>query len=152
MPFEPRKKGAQAAIVDMTADDPMPGRKISRKGPRLFPEPYPDYSKSIVTQGKSSPVASGVVQGLTYGTLGAILGALSARITDQDKNRTMLMALLGGMTGGAAGYHSGHNQRESENSKLFFLRRMGIDNPGEMEAVSQYPGLARKLTEPEVRT
>ena len=149
MDSEVKKKGITSTILDMMDQDPAIIRKAPRKT-RLFPEPYPDYSKSIVSQGKSSPTASGVSQGLTYGTLGAILGALSGRLTDQDTNRTALLAVLGGMLGGATGYRSGKNQRESDNSKLFFLRRMGIDNPGELEAISQYPGLARKLTDPEV--
>lgn len=150
MDSEVRKKGVTSAILDMMNQDPAITRKAPRKGSRLFPEPFPDYSKSIVSQGKASPVASGVSQGLTYGALGAILGALSGRLTEQDTNRTALLAVLGGMLGGATGYKSGRRQRESSNSKLFFLRRMGIDNPGELEAISQYPGLARKLTDPEV--
>jgi hypothetical protein len=143
-----KKKGITSAILDMMNQDPA----IAKKGrkTRLFPEPFPDYSKSIVTQGKSSPTASGISQGLTYGALGAILGALSGRLTEQDTNRTALLSILGGMLGGTTGYQSGKHQRESENSRLFFLRRMGIDNPGELEAVSEYPGLARKLTDPEV--
>lgn len=147
---EVKKRGLTSAILDLMGQDPSIPKKVPGKSVRLFPEAFPDYAKSIVTQGKSSPEASGIAQGLTYGSLGAILGALSGRLTEQDRNRTLLLALLGGMTGGAAGYHSGKSQRESENSRLFFLRRMGIDNPGELEAVANYPGLARKLTDPEV--
>lgn len=149
MPSEEiKKRGLTSTILDMMNQDPAIVRKVRKT--RLFPEAFPDYSKSIVTQNKSSPIASGVSTGITYGTLGAILGALAGRMTDQDTNKTLLLALLGGMTGGTAGYHSGKSQRESNNSRLFFLRRMGIDNPGELEAVGEYPGLARKLTDPEV--
>ena len=141
------KKGITASLLDMMDQDP-----VTRKGPpkqktRLAPAAFPDYSKSLVSQEKSSPLASGLGQGLTYGSMGAILGALVGKLTDQDRNRALALSLLGGMLGGGAGFYSGKHQRESDNSKLYFLRRLGISSPGELEAMSNYPGLARKLTD-----
>jgi MFS family permease len=136
-----------AAIMDDLDSPEEPGRRLPQRRHRLMPEPFPDFAKSLVTQNKASPLASGAAQGLTYGALGSILGALTGRLTDQDNNRTALLALLGGMLGGGTGFYSGKRQRESNNSRLFFLRRMGVDNPGALEAVAQYPTLARKLTE-----
>ena len=149
---EQHKKGVTAALLDMMDQDPAVKRHIPKQRARLLPEPFPDYSKSLVTQNKSSPTMAGVLQGLGYGGIGTLLGALSGKLTEQDTNRTALLALLGGMLGAGGGFYSGKRQQESDNSRLNFLRRLGIDNPGELEALSEYPGLARKLTEEGIKT
>lgn len=142
-----KQKRIKSAIIDFLDDDTSSPRLRKQKKQRIVPEAFPDYSKSLVTQYRGDPRASGVAKGLTYGTLGAILGALTGRLTDQDINKTLLLSVLGGMLAGTAGYQSGKRQRESDNTRLYFLRRMGIDNPGELEAVSEYPVLAKKLTD-----
>jgi hypothetical protein len=142
------KKGITAALLDLMDSDAPPARKGPPKpGTRMLPAAFPDYGKSLVSQEKSSPGVSGLGQGLTYGALGAVLGAVLGKLTDQDRKKMLLLSALGGALGGGAGFYSGKKQRESDNSRLFFLRRMGVSTPGELEAMSEYPGLVRKLTD-----
>jgi len=147
MPVDPNKKRAiLSAILDADNEEPSSPR-IPRQKHRIFPEAYPDYSKSLVSQNKSSPTASAILESLGYGSLGTVLGAMAGRMSNQDNNRTAMLAVLGGLLGGSTGFYSGKKRQESENSRLLFLRRMGVDNPGELEAMSEYPGLARKITD-----
>ena len=136
-----------ATLLDMMDRDPitLPRKKKPRKK-RLMAEAYPDYGKSLVSQEKGDPVTSGLIRGAGYGTVGAILGALASKMSGQNNNKMVMASILGGLAGGIPGYYSGRNEQESLNSKLLFLRRMGVDNPGELEALEAYPGLARKLT------
>lgn len=122
-----------------------PKRRIVRRK-RLISEAYPDYGRSLVTQHKGDPTTAGQLRGLGYGTVGAVLGALAARLAQRNKTETAIAAALGGLLGGGAGYYSGRREQESLNSKLLFLRRMGIDNPGELEAAERYPGLSNRVT------
>jgi len=134
------------AILDSVTFGALSGDKKKRR-PRLTSEPYPDYGKSLVSQGKSSPVFGGTMRGLGYGGLGTLLGTGAGKVMDLDKNKTILLGVLGGLLGGGLGYYSGKREAESDNSKLLFLRRLGINNPGELIAASEYPTLARKLTD-----
>ena len=118
---------------------------------RILPEAYPDYGKSIVTQGRGDPMAAGILRGLGYGTVGALLGGGAGHLMDQSKETKIIMAILGGLLGGGLGYRSGSKERESENSRLLSLRRLGIQTPGEYEAAQEYPTLARKITDQGVR-
>ena len=122
-----------------------PRRGIPRKK-RLMGEAYPDYGRSLVSQHKGDPATSGLIRGAGYGTLGAVLGALAAKLADRSKGEVATAALAGGLLGGGTGYYSGKREQESMNSKMLFLRRLGIDNPGELEAVEHYPLLAPRLT------
>ena len=122
-----------------------PRRSVPRRK-RLMGEAYPDYGRSLVSQHKGDPTAAGVVRGAGYGTLGAILGALAAKLADRSRAEVATAAVAGGLLGGGTGYYSGRREQESMNSKMLFLRRLGIDNPGELEAAEHYPQLAQRLT------
>lgn len=115
---------------------------------RLTPSAYPDYGKSMVNQLRGDPQIAGILRGLLYGTGGAAIGGGAAALADQPAPVTGLASILAGLATGAAGYQSGKHERESENSKLLFLRRLGIDNPGELDAMTEYRGLQNKLTKP----
>ena len=132
------------AILDSITFGALPG---DRKPQRISPEPYPDYGKSLVTQGRSNPLFKGSLRGLGYGGLGALLGGGAGRLMGMDTNKQILLSILGGLLGGGLGYYSGSGEAESMNSKLLSLRRMGINNPGELDAALTYPTLARKLTD-----
>jgi hypothetical protein len=97
---------------------------------------YPDYSKSIVTQYHKSPALAGATRAVGTGTLGAILGALIARLASNKPGAVGTGAAAGGALGAIPGFVSGRNEAESDNSKSRFLRRrMGINEPGELEFV-----------------
>ena len=141
-----------SVLLDMMDRDPAVKLKKSKpRRKRLLPVSFPDYGKSLVAQHRSDPQTAGIIRGLGYGTVGTILGALAAKLAGYKRNKMVLAALAGGAAGGIPGYYSGKNEQESLNSKMLFLRRMGIDNPGELEAVESYPGLSRKLTEEGVK-
>lgn len=113
---------------------------------RAVPNPYPDYDKSIVTQGRGDPTVSGLVRGAGSGLLAAVLTGLAARMATDDKNKVMLASVLGGLAGSVPGFISGSRERESENSKLLSYRRLGIDTPAELELSKQHPGLLPSIT------
>jgi hypothetical protein len=135
------------AILDSVTFGALPGDRRHKRRYRIIPEPYPDYGKSLVTQGKGSPFFGGAMRGLGYGGIGALLGGLGGKLANQDKNTQIMLSVLGGLLGGGLGYYSGKRETESDNSKLLFLRRLGINNPGELAAATEYPTLARKLTD-----
>ena len=142
-----KDKKEVAALLDMMDSDPaVKAPKPPKRKKRTLPEPYPDYGKSLVSQEKGDPEVAGLIRGAGFGTAGAVLGALAARIVSNRKRDAVLGSILGGLAGAIPGYYSGKKEQESDNSKLLFLRRMGVDNPGELEAIENYPGLSRKLT------
>lgn len=134
------------AVLDAVTLGALPGDR-KRKRTRLTPEPYPDYGKSLVTQGKANPLFKGTLRGLGYGGIGALLGGGAARLMGADKQKAILASILAGAAGTGLGFLSGKGEAQSDNSKLLFLRRMGINNPGELDAATEYPTLARKLTD-----
>ena len=121
-----------------------PVKKKRRKN--LLPEPFPDYGKSIVTQGKGDPATAGLLRGTGTGLLGAVLGAMGARALDANAKQTAIASLLAGLLTGTAGYHSGKKERQSENTRLLALRRLGVETPGEQEFAEDYPLLANRVT------
>jgi len=59
-------------------------------------------------------------------------------------------ALAGGVVGAIPGFHSGKSEAKSDYSRLLFLRRrMGINEPGELEAMLRHPELAQKFIKSE---
>lgn len=118
---------------------------------RTLPDPYPDYDKSLATQGRGDPQAAGVARGAGTGLLGAILTGLAARMATDDSKKVLMASLLGGAATSIPGYISGKRERESENSRLLALRRMGVDTPAEQEFASRFPSLAQRLTTEGVR-
>lgn len=140
------KKIAQGDLEAILAAMPDPRKKKRSRRKRLIADPFPDYGRSLVTQHQSDPTSAGALRGLGYGTAGAVLAAAIAKMTQQDNQRAGLAALLGGLLGGGAGFYSGKKDQESKNTKLLFLRRLGIDNPGELEAIEQNPNLVYRLT------
>jgi len=122
-------------------------KKRPKKTRSILVPAYPEYGRSIVTQQTPSPLASGVTRGLQAGTLGAILSALAARMATQDPKLIGTAAGIGGLATAIPGYMAGKRQAESEKSKLLFLRRLGINTPGELEAALRFPSLIRRITE-----
>lgn len=139
------------AILDSITFGALPDDLRPNPAKRVMPEAYPDYGKSLVTQGKGDPITAGVLRGLGYGGLGALIGGGAGHLMDQSKETKILMAILGGLLGGGLGFYSGKKERESDNSRLLSLRRLGIQTPGELAAASDYPTLARKLTDEGIR-
>jgi len=127
------------------AEPPVANAKKKPKK-NLLPAAYPDYSKSLVSQGRGDPATSGALRGTGTGILGAILGALGARTLEADPTQTAIAALLAGLVTGTAGYHSGKKEQESQNTRLLALRRLGIETPGEQEFSSDFPLLSTKVT------
>ena len=140
------ERDLMAALSTVPTPKAEPRKKRKARQKHLLPEPFPDYGKSIVTQGKGDPEASGWLRGAGTGALGAILGALGARAMDGDAKTTAIAALLSGLATGTAGYQSGKRERESENTRLFALRRLGIETPGEQEFAEDYPLLSNRIS------
>lgn len=134
-----------AILGQVKGPDPAPPKRKKKKK-ALLPEPFPDYGKSIVTQGKGDPQTAGLIRGAGTGVLGAILGALGARTLDATPGDTALAAILAGLLTGTAGYQSGKRERESDNTRLLALRRLGIETPGEQEFSEEYPLLSTRVT------
>jgi len=132
------------AMLGQVTTNKVTPRKKRKKN--LLPDPFPDYGKSIVTQGKGDPTTAGLLRGAGTGLMGAILGALGARSMDASKGQTAVTALLSGLLTGTAGYQSGKRQRESDNTRLLALRRLGVETPGEQEFAEDYPLLSDKVT------
>jgi hypothetical protein len=129
---------------------PTPTPRKKKKKP-LLANPFPDFGKSIVTQGKGDPTTSGLLRGAGTGALGAVLGALGAKTMDASNKDTALAALLAGLLTGTAGYSSGKREQESDNTRLLALRRLGIETPGEQEFSEEYPLLSTRVTTKGVR-
>lgn len=112
---------------------------------------YLDYRRSLVAQTRRDPISSGVGRGVTSGTLGAILGALIGRLSSSKPKAVGIGAGAGGVLGGLAGFHSGRRDALKDYSRALFLRRLGINHPGELEALLRYPSLVERITEKGVR-
>lgn len=107
---------------------------------------YPNYNKSLVTQRHKSPMQAGAGRAAETGLTGAVLGALIARMLSKKTKHVAGGAALGGLLGAIPGYASGVNEAESDNSRLLFLRRrMGINEPGELEAMLQHPEISASM-------
>lgn len=110
--------------------------------------PYPDYNKSLVSQRRESPVAAGGQRAVQTGLTGAVLGALIARLVSNKPSAVAAGAGIGGVVGAVPGFVSGKREAESDYSKLLFLRRrMGINEPGELDALLQNPELMQSMVE-----
>ena len=113
-------------------------------------EAYPDYSKSLVLQRHPSPFGSAVRRGTETGTVGAVLGALIARLISQKPGVVLGGAAAGGIAGAIPGAISGAREAKSDYSRLLFLRRrMGINEPGELEALLQHPEVSSAMIQKE---
>lgn len=109
---------------------------------------YPRYDRSLVSQRHKDPMTTGIIRGTETGITGAALGALIARVVSGRAKDVGIGAALGGVAGSIPGFISGKQEAESENSKLLFLRRrLGINEPGELETVLQNPRLATVLAD-----
>ena len=122
-------------------------KKRKKRKRRVLPSAYPDYAKSLVTQNRRNPTASGAIRGAGSGALGAVLGALIARMATKDPKLVAGGAAAGGITGAIPGFISGRNEAESDYSRLLFLRRLGVRRPGELEALVRYPETTEDITE-----
>ncbi len=121
-----------------------PGQKRSK--PRMLA--YPRYDRSLVSQRRQHPVRSGMIRGAETGLTGAALGALIARVISDRPRDMAIGGLAGGLLGAVPGYMSGKQEAESENSRLLFLRRrLGINEPGELETALQNPTLTRMMAD-----
>ncbi len=104
---------------------------------------YPAYDRALTTQFRRSPHAAGVQRALGTGGLGAILGALATRLVTKNPALIGGGAALGGLATGIPGYQSGRDEAKSDYSRLLFLRRrMGVNDPGELEALLRHPEIA----------
>ena len=111
--------------------------------PKHQVNPFPDYTKSLVNQRREDPTTAGVKGAVKGGVAGAVLAALLTRLMTDDKQLVGAGAAAGAIAGGIPGYISGRDAAKSEYSKLLFLRRrMGINEPGEYEALLRHPGMA----------
>lgn len=145
------KKYAQAdleAILAAMPDDLMTGgrRRTGSRKRRALATSFPDYGRSLVTQNQADPQMAGLLRALGYGAAGTALGAGAGKLGGLDAKGTLLAGIISGLLTGGAGYYSGKHDQSSLNSKLLFLRRLGIDNPGELEAMEAYPAMVHRLS------
>ena len=131
--FEKLAGIVKAALEDTPNKPPSRHRKHKRYDPA-----YLDYSKALSTQQKRSPTAEGLKRGLGTGALGVVLGALAAKMVSDNPKVMAGGAALGGLAGAIPGFQSGRSEARSENTRINFLRRLGISRPGELEAIQQY--------------
>jgi len=115
---------------------------------RLLPEAYPNYGRSLAAQYRGDPETAARLGAGGGGVVGAVIGALASRMLTDDPKKVALAALITGLLGGGVGYHTGRRSQESENTRLYALRRAGINNPAELELISRYPSLIDRLTAP----
>ena len=134
-------KAAQVAAVHR----PGPPRRKRRAAP----ESFPDYGKSLVTQMEADPTLAGLRRAGYTAPLGAILGGLIGYLLKQDERGTALGAGAGALAGGIPGYLSGAHEAESEKTRLLALRRLGINTPGELSAIQNFPESFERLTQKE---
>jgi hypothetical protein len=123
-----------ASLVKAAQQLPPPRRRKPASGGA-----YLDYSKSLRSQSHHNPEQEGGKRAVVTGALGVVLGALAGRMTTGTTSGTLLGGLAGGALTGIPGYMSGKQEAVSENSRLNFLRRMGIRRPGELESLGM-PG------------
>lgn len=101
---------------------------------------YPDYSKSIVSQRWRDPEGHGRNMALGSGVLGAALGVAIARALSNKASALAAGGAAGAAIGAIPGYYAGKQEAESENSRMLYLRRhLGINKPGEYEALLRFP-------------
>jgi len=112
--------------------------KQARK--RKAPE-YVDYSKSLVSQLKPNPIKEGLKSGVGTGLTGAALAGLLAKSMTDNKKAIAASALLGSLLG-IPGYEAGKHDAQSEYSRLLYLRRLGLNRPGEYESYLAGPEAA----------
>ena len=134
-------KAAQVAAVHR----PGPPRRKRRAAPEAFP----DYGKSLVTQMEADPTLAGLRRAGYTAPLGAILGGLIGYLLKHDEWGTALGAGAGALAGGIPGYLSGAREAESEKTRLLALRRLGINTPGELSAIQNFPESFERLTQKE---
>lgn len=134
-----------ASVIKQAAEPkrPQPPQLRQHSG---RPE-FIDYSKSLAAQGKTSPIVSGIQGGIGTGALAAILSALAARIMSDNPYVVGGSAAAGGTLGAMAGYRAGKNQSLSDYSRLLFLRRLGINRPGELEVLNKYGPISPDVIE-----
>lgn len=131
--------------MDKKTAQALPGHTPPKRVPATM-EAYPDYSKSLTHQRHQDPVQAGISRGIGTGITGAALGALITRIVTDNRTAVAGGAALGGAIGAGVGYGSGKNEAESEYSKLLFLRRrLGMNEPGEFEALQKHPALISQM-------
>ena len=110
-------------------------------------EAYPDYGKSLVHQTKRDPHTAGLLRGIGTGLTGAAAGALIARMLTKNPLAITGMAGLAGGAAGMLGYDSGKREADSDYSRILFLRRkLGINDPGELETLLKNPELLERIT------
>ena len=133
-------KAAQAAPV-------LPGFMQKRRRSHVDAA-YPDYSKSLTGQMKQNPTSAGLQRGAGAGALGMILGALATRMLTDDPRKVIAGGAAGGALGAGVGYSSGKREAGSDYSRLLYLRRLGIHEPGQMEIAMKYPELTELAKSP----
>jgi hypothetical protein len=148
------KKYAQADLESILANMPddfgapsgFGGRRGGSRKKRTVPASFPDYGRSLVTQNQADPQMAGLLRALGYGTAGGVIGAGAGKLGGLDSKSTMLASIISALIAGVPGYYSGKHDQQSNNSKLLFLRRLGIDNPGELEAMEAYPNMVNRIS------
>ena len=107
---------------------------------------YPDYNRSLIQQRHPHPIREGVDRAAQTGITGAVLGGLVARMLTRDPKRIGLAAAGAGAASAIPGFVSGHRQAHSDYTRLLYLRRkMGINEPGELDALLQNPELIDQM-------
>lgn len=138
---ESTDRNATLAISNLPTHKAPPRHKPTMRA-------YPDYSKSLATQRHAHPIAAGLARASGTGTAGAVLGALIARLISDKPNNVIAGAVGGGVAGAVPGFISGAREAESNYSKMLFLRRkLGINEPGELDVMLQSPTLVPGVTE-----
>ena len=132
-----------ALLADMPEDEKRPKRGKRKR--RRLPAAFPDYGRSLVSQRQADPRVAGLLRALGYGTAGAVLGAGAGKLGGLTNKQVLLASIIAGLLAGVPGYVSGQEEQRSLNTKLLFLRRLGIGSPGELEAAEAYPGLVHRM-------
>jgi hypothetical protein len=120
---------AEASNFELAGFKGIPPKKKITHAPG-----YPDYSKS-----NAAGLRRGAVTGVAGAAIGALIGRLLAK-KDQGMIPTVTGAAIGGLAGAIPGYHSGKEDALSDYSRLLFLRRrLGVNDPGELEVFNRNP-------------
>lgn len=103
-------------------------------------EPFVDYSKSLISQRWKDPDSEARRYAFGSGAMGAAIGLLLSRLAGAERGGMIASGLAGGGIGAMVGHAAGKHEAESENSKLLYRRRrLGINEPGELEAFLRFP-------------
>ena len=140
-------KVAAACRLVKVAQKAAPKRRPPIRKKRSQPEPFPDYGRSLVGQMETDPTMAGIRRAGYTTPLGAILGGLIGYLLGQSPQSTGIGAGAGALAGGVPGYLSGSREAESEKTRLLALRRLGINTPGELAAVKDFPTTFDQMTE-----